>query len=363
MAYKGPDISSWQDDIDIKRLAEQVDFFIFRGYAGSSKDKKVERNVQLAIEAGKPYGLYVYSYALNTAKATAEATDLVNLANSFSVKPKFLVIDMEDADGYKKKYGMPSNSQLEEICRVQCDIFEKAGYYAVVYASSSWFRNQLVGLGNRYEKWIAHWPVSGGRQTGNETSSDLENANNLGIWQYTSEGRLDGYNGRLDMNYIYKDIILGNSGVSASTSNTTDISRIADEVIAGKWGNGDDRRNRLTEAGYNPTVVQNEVNNRLRKPTYSNEDIMNQVIAGKWGNGEDRRNRLTSAGYNYNTIQDMINKKFNVVKPSYRTYIVQSGDTLSKIASKYGTTYQKIASDNNISNPNIIHVGQKLIIK
>lgn len=360
MAYKGPDISSWQGDIDIKRLAEQVDFFIFRGYAGSSKDKKVERNVQLAIEAGKPYGLYVYSYALNIAKAIAEATDLVNLANSFSVKPKFLVIDMEDADGYKRKYGMPSNSQLEEICRVQCDIFEKAGYYAVIYASSSWFRNQLAGLGNRYEKWIAHWPVSGGRQTGNETLSDLENANNLGIWQYTSEGRLDGYNGRLDMNYIYKDVILGGS---SSNVNMSDISKIADEVIAGKWGNGEDRRNRLTEAGYNPVVVQNEVNNKLRKPSYSNEDIANQVIAGKWGNGEDRKNRLTSAGYDYNTIQDIINKKLNVIKPSYKTYTVKPGDTLSGIASKFGTNYKKIANDNNISNPNVIYNGQKLIIK
>ena len=360
MAYKGPDISSWQGDIDIKRLAEQVDFFIFRGYAGSSKDKKVERNIQLAIEAGKPYGLYVYSYALNIAKAIAEATDLVNLANSFSVKPKFLVIDMEDADGYKRKYGMPSNSQLEEICRVQCDIFEKAGYYAVIYASSSWFRNQLVGLGNRYEKWIAHWPVLGGKQTGNDTSSDLENANNLGIWQYTSEGRLDGYDGRLDMNYIYKDVILGGS---SSNVNMSDISRIADEVIAGKWGNGEDRRNRLAEAGYNAVVVQNEVNNKLRKPSYSNEDIANQVIAGKWGNGEDRKKRLLSAGYNYNTIQDIINKKLNVVKFSYKTYTVKPGDTLSGIASKFGTNYKKIANDNNISNPNVIYNGQKLIIK
>lgn len=360
MAYKGPDISSWQGDIDIKRLAEQVDFFIFRGYTGSSKDKKVERNVQLAIEAGKPYGLYVYSYALNIAKAIAEATDLVNLANSFSVKPKFLVIDMEDADGYKRKYGMPSNSQLEEICRIQCDIFEKAGYYAIIYASSSWFRNQLVGLGNRYEKWIAHWPVSGGKQTGNDTSSDLENANNLGIWQYTSEGRLDGYDGRLDMNYIYKDVILGGSGLNV---NMSDISKIADEVIAGKWGNGEDRRNRLTEAGYNPVVVQNEVNNKLRKPSYSNEDIANQVIAGKWGNGEDRKKRLLSAGYNYNIIQDIINKKLNVIKYSYKTYIVKPGDTLSGIASKFGTNYKKIANDNNISNPNVIYNGQKLIIK
>ena len=44
------------------------------------------------------------------------------------------------------------------------------------------------------------------------------------------------------------------------------------------------------------------------------------------------------------------------------TYTVKKGDTLSGIAAKYGTTYQKIAQDNGISNPNYIKVGQKLKI-
>jgi LysM repeat protein len=47
---------------------------------------------------------------------------------------------------------------------------------------------------------------------------------------------------------------------------------------------------------------------------------------------------------------------------SYKTYVVKSGDSLSAIASKYGTTYQKIASDNGISNPNFISIGQVLKI-
>lgn len=45
-----------------------------------------------------------------------------------------------------------------------------------------------------------------------------------------------------------------------------------------------------------------------------------------------------------------------------KTYTVKKGDTLSKIAKKYGTTYQKIAKENGISNPNYIRVGQKLKI-
>lgn len=50
-------------------------------------------------------------------------------------------------------------------------------------------------------------------------------------------------------------------------------------------------------------------------------------------------------------------------KETAKTYIVKKGDTLSAIAKKYGTTYQKIAKDNNIANPNLIYPGQKLIIK
>ena len=116
MAYKGPDISAWQGDIDITALSSQVDFFIFRAYAGMTKDKKVDRNVNLALQNGKPYGLYIYSYALNTAQAREEAQRMVNLANSYSVRPAFLCIDMEDADGYKARNGMPSNQTLRDIC-------------------------------------------------------------------------------------------------------------------------------------------------------------------------------------------------------------------------------------------------------
>ena len=81
----------------------------------------------------------------------------------------------------------------------------------------------------------------------------------------------------------------------------------------------------------------------------------------KWGNGTDRKNRLTNAGYDYQTIQNIVNQKLGA--SSTVTYTVKSGDTLSAIAKKYGTTYQKIAKDNGISNPNKIYPCQKLVIK
>lgn len=61
-----------------------------------------------------------------------------------------------------------------------------------------------------------------------------------------------------------------------------------------------------------------------------------------------------------------VNKPTNNTKPSNNTnkvtYTVKSGDTLSGIAAKYGTTYQKIAADNGIKNPNLIYPGQVLTI-
>ena len=92
------------------------------------------------------------------------------------------------------------------------------------------------------------------------------------------------------------------------------VNEVAQEVIAGKWGTGADRKNRLTAAGYNYNEVQNEVNNILKgKPSQpsnkkSNEQIAKEVIEGKWGNGKDRKKKIEAAGYNYNEIQKIVNK-------------------------------------------------------
>lgn len=85
---------------------------------------------------------------------------------------------------------------------------------------------------------------------------------------------------------------------------------IAKEVIAGKWGNGADRKDRLTKAGYNYNTIQSLVNQMLSgKPSNKKTDleIAREVIQGKWGNGSVRKTRLILAGYNYNNIQAIVN--------------------------------------------------------
>lgn len=92
------------------------------------------------------------------------------------------------------------------------------------------------------------------------------------------------------------------------------ISQIANEVIAGKWGTGMDRVARLTKAGYKADVVQKEVNRILtpkgeRKPKLTVAQVATQVLLGQWGNGDERKSRLTKAGYNYAAVQAEVNRR------------------------------------------------------
>jgi hypothetical protein len=96
------------------------------------------------------------------------------------------------------------------------------------------------------------------------------------------------------------------------------ISQIADEVIAGKWGNGDFRMTRLRNAGYDPAAVQAEVNRKLgggdRPPTppparKSIDQIAQEVLNGAWGNGDERKQRLGAAGYDYDAVQRIVNQR------------------------------------------------------
>ena len=152
--------------------------------------------------------------------------------------------------------------------------------------------------------------------------------------------------------------------------NVKSVDELAQEVIAGKWGNGDARKTNLTAAGYDYSAVQTRVNEIMSgataAPKKTVEELAEEVIAGQWGNGSDRKQRLTAAGYDYSAVQDKVNEMLtgkSSAAPAVEYYTVKRGDTLSAIAKKYGTTYQKIATLNGITNPNLIYAGQTLRVK
>lgn len=303
MAKKGIDVSYHQGTIDWKKVKNAgIEFAIIRigyGIYDYQKDKQFENNYKNARANGIPVGVYHYSYATSVAEAQKEANLVVSWLNGRDLDLP-VYFDIED-----KSQQNLGKSTLNSMCETFCNIIEAAGYWAGIYSNKYWATSIIDGptLGKRYTYWIAQY------------NDKCTYTGPYAIWQYSSTGKVNGINGNVDMNYQYSEV----GGKTGSTSNGSSSSK------------------------------------------KSNETIANEVIAGKWGNGNTRKTKLTNAGYDYDTIQAIVNEKMGA--SSTVTYTVKSGDTLSAIAKKYGTTHQKIASDNGIANPNKIYPGQKLVIK
>ena len=86
---------------------------------------------------------------------------------------------------------------------------------------------------------------------------------------------------------------------------------VANEVLQGVWGNGNDRFELLTNAGYDAQKIQNIVNRLMLGEDdgiVDIDEIAQEVIQGEWGNGDERKVRLENAGYNYQAVQDRVNE-------------------------------------------------------
>ena len=112
-----------------------------------------------------------------------------------------------------------------------------------------------------------------------------------------------------------------NSSTSTPTTPSTgkSVEEVAKEVLAGQWGNGDDRKSRLEAAGYNYLHVHDKVNdvvNANNAPAKTVEQLAKEVLAGTWGNGDDRKKKLEAAGYDYNAVQAKVNELSGSSTPS-----------------------------------------------
>ena len=112
-------------------------------------------------------------------------------------------------------------------------------------------------------------------------------------------------------------VVSGNprpTAAAGTSGSKKTVEEIAKEVIAGKWGSGNTRKTKLEAAGYNYATVQAKVNELLKgKSTTASakksiDVIAKEVIAGKWGNGSERKKKLTTAGYDYAAVQKKVNK-------------------------------------------------------
>ena len=185
---KGIDVSEHNGDIDWEKVkASDVDFVILRcGYGQdqtSQDDKKWLRNVEACEKLGIPYGVYIYSYATNTTKASSEADHVLRLIKGHKLSYP-VYFDMEDTSTEK--------SDLTAIAKTFCNKIQNAGYPVGVYASLSWWNTKLTDtcFGNWY-RWIASWSASKCNYNGD-----------FALWQYSENGAVSGISGNVDINYL-----------------------------------------------------------------------------------------------------------------------------------------------------------------
>lgn len=300
----GIDVSTWQGTIDWDKVKKAgIDFAIIRcGWGTTGVDNQFRRNMKEARRVGIKVGVYLYSYAHGVAEAQAEAKHCLDLVREYGKLDMPIYYDEEESYQY---------SRAKELAIAFCTVIENAGYWAGVYSSSSKWQGPLKGMDN-YTKWVANW----GNNTRPAHNAGKPNVSGCDLHQYSSVGNVSGISGDVDMNELYRTSLF--------------------DEIAGKSSD-----------------------KPAPKPKKTNAQVAVEVWQGKWGTGDERKKRLTEAGYDYNAIQDIVNQT-EPEGSGYdgRTYVVQEGDTLTAIARKYNTTVAKLKKKNSIPNANLIYVGQ-----
>ncbi len=297
----GIDISKWQGNFDFKKaVKEGVTFAILKGGGGDSglyTDALFEKNYAEAKKNNIPIGVYWFSKALSPEDATKEADFFYRnvLRKKQFELPIFIDVEHQDMLTLGK-------SKLTEIVKVWCDSLETLGYwvgiYSTVYAFSAYMNDNEL---ERYTHWVAQWAEK----------CTYKNPDIMGIWQFGGETNLLRKNTVADIvcdqNYMYRDF---------------------PSLIKERGLNGFD-----IDGGEPPVTIPKTV-----------DTLANEVIAGLWGVGNDRKNRLTDAGYSYEDVQALVNTIMEN-KPESTNTAVKAGDLvkISKDAVVYGTD-KKFAS-------------------
>lgn len=333
MSKFGIDVSEHQGTINWDSVKSQISFAILRlGWIGNKNnhtiDEQFERNYSECKRLGIPVGVYVYNYctSVETAKSGANWT-LQHLQGKSLELPVY--IDMEDDASSSFKIHTLGKTALTNICIAFNTVIEQAGLWAGVYANANWFNNYLNkdSIKQKYTTWIAHY-----------TSGTDKYKGEYDVWQNSSSGRINGISGRVDTNYMHRDLIADIGNVTPNTPNNSQ------PVTGTKYKVGDRVRVSSYYASSTDPIEKAVIRNAEGTITRIKEGTRNPYLLENgnvgWCNDGDIRGYATTE----------------------QTYTVKSGDTLSAIAQKYGTTYQELAGKNGIADPNKIYPGQVLRI-
>lgn len=211
VAY-GLDVSYAQGDINWKNVAaDGKTFAIIRaGYTGKgAPDTHFEKNYAGAHAAGLDIGCYMYCYATTVAKAEQDAKDVISFLKGKRLEYP-VYYDMEDS-----KLQALTTAERTAIAIAFVKYMQNNGYLAGVYANNNWLTNYL----NRAEIekecgiWYAAWQYS--------NKPDVDRSQ-YGLFQYTSQGKVNGVNGNvaLDVAYLDYPTLIRKAGLSGQAKNT-----------------------------------------------------------------------------------------------------------------------------------------------
>ena len=247
------------------------------------------------IEQSNPVGFYHFAwFGGDIEEAEREARYFLD---NVPQKVKYLCLDYEDhASGDKQ-----ANT---DACIRFMEILKENDYEPIYYSYKPFTLNNIY-----YEQILAKFPnslwIAGyGLNDGNADFDYFPSMDGIRWWQYSSNP--------FDKNIVLLDDSEEDIFVSKNTSKSLDT--VANEVLQGLWGNGQERYNNLTKAGYNAQAVQDKVNDLLNVGNTSKDlnAVAQEVLQGLWGNGQERYDSLTRAGYDAQAVQDRVNSLLNV---------------------------------------------------
>ncbi len=228
----GIDVSRYNTSINWTAVKKAgVDFAIirvgYRGYGDSGtlcEDSYYKTNLKNATAAGIPVGVYIFSQALTTAEARAEANFVISRIKSYNVTLP-VVMDYEFAGTSDSRLVKANLTKAEATnnCLAFIDTVKKAGYEPMVYANKNYLTNNLNASTVAAEAsiWLANY-------TTNTTYSG-----EYDYWQYAEDGYLSacsGNGGAVDANFLFTK----QSTTSNSNSTTTTVSGFKD-VSSSAW--------------------------------------------------------------------------------------------------------------------------------
>lgn len=184
------DISHYQGEINWTAARKDLQLCIFRASVGSNKDNKY---LSYTKNCGIPFGVYHYVKAGTASEAEVEAKFFYETATQNNIQPLFFVADIE--------YETQTKSTTKPVTLAFCDTLRKLGAKKVgLYIGQS----RYPYIEDSLDKFDFIWIPRYGKNTGyaDETYKPKYPCD---LWQYTSEGSVEGISGNVDLNKLNGD--------------------------------------------------------------------------------------------------------------------------------------------------------------